>query len=64
MRKLFRHDSTNPAFDIIDSNAALDAVDRFEMIPEGQRMQLYGALTAVIWLGGPRSPYPRELSVA
>jgi hypothetical protein len=64
MRKLFRHDSTNPAFDIIDSHAALDAVDRFEIIPESQRMQLYGALTAVIWLGGHEVALPRELSVA
>ena len=64
MRKLFRHDSTNPAFDIIDSHAALDAVDRFEIIPESQRMQLYGALTVVIWLGGHEVALPRELSVA
>jgi hypothetical protein len=32
--------------------------------PKAQRMQVYGALAAVIWLGGHEVPLPRELSAA
>jgi hypothetical protein len=64
MRRLFRHDPANPAFEIIDARAALRALDRFDRLSEGQRMQVYGALTAVIWLGGHEVPLPRELSAA
>ena len=62
MRRLFRHDPTNPAFELIDARAASRALDEFERLSEGERMQLYGALTAVIWLGGHEVPLPHELS--
>lgn len=62
MRKLFRHDPTNPAFDIIDARAASRAVDRFDRLSESQRLQVYGALAAVIWLGGYEIALPQELS--
>jgi len=63
MRRLFRHDSANPAFQLIDSNAALRAVDRFDDLSDAQQTQVYGALTVVIWLGGHEVALPHELSV-
>jgi hypothetical protein len=64
MRKLFRRDPENPAFELIDASAASHALDRFDRLSEGERMQVYGALTAVIWLGGHEVALPRELSAA
>jgi hypothetical protein len=63
MRKLFRHDASNPAFELIDASAVSRALDHFDKLSEGQRLQLYGALTAVIWLGNHDVALPRELSV-
>jgi hypothetical protein len=62
MRGLFRHDSANPAFDLIDATAAQRALDRFDTLTESQRLQLYGALSAVIWLGEQEIELPRDLS--
>jgi hypothetical protein len=62
MRRMFRHDAANPAFELIDANAAQRAVDHFDTIPENQRLQLYGALSTIIWLGGHEVPLPRGLS--
>jgi hypothetical protein len=64
MRRMLRHDSANPAFELIDATAAQRALDRFETLPESQRLQLYGALSAVIWLGGHEVELPKELSAA
>jgi hypothetical protein len=64
MRRLFRHDAANPAFELIDASAASQALDRFDRLSESERMQVYGALTAIIWLGGHEVVLPRELSVA
>jgi hypothetical protein len=62
MRRLFRHDAANPAFDLIDATAAQRALDAFDTLAESQRLQLYGALSAVIWLGGHEVELPRDLS--
>jgi hypothetical protein len=62
MRSLFRRDGVNPAFELIDADAARRALDRFPTLTERQRLQLYGALTAVIWLGGHEMALPPELS--
>jgi hypothetical protein len=59
---MFRHDAANPAFEIIDANAAQRALDHFDTLPENQRLQLYGALSTIIWLGGHEVPLPRCLS--
>jgi hypothetical protein len=64
MRRLFSQDAANPAFELIDASAASQALDRFDRLSEGERMQVYGALTAIIWLGGHEVALPRELSVA
>jgi hypothetical protein len=64
MRRLFGHDPANPAFELIDARAVSRALDRFDRLSEGQRLQLYGALTAVIWLGGHEVALPLELSAA
>jgi hypothetical protein len=61
MRQLFSHDPANRAFELIDSRAALRALDHFDELSEGQRMQVFGALTAVIWLGGHAVELPRGL---
>jgi hypothetical protein len=64
MRRILRHDAANPAFEIIDAPAAQRALDRFDALPEMHRLQLYGALSAVIWLGGHEVELPRHLSAA
>jgi hypothetical protein len=64
MRRMFRHDPGNPAFELIDAGAAQRALDRFDALSERQRFQLYGALSAVIWLGGHEVPLPPDLAAA
>ena len=64
MRRMFRHDPANPAFELIDAGAAQRALDRFDALSERQRVQLYGALSAVIWLGGHEVPLPPDLAAA
>jgi len=64
MRRMFRHDAANPAFEIIDAGAAQRAVDRFDTLSERQQVQLYGALGAVIWLGGHEVALPHDLMAA
>jgi hypothetical protein len=64
MRRYFRRDGTNPAFDLIDATRAQRALDRFDALPERERMEVYGALSAVIWLGGHELALPRELATA
>jgi hypothetical protein len=64
MRRMFRHDAANPAFELIDARAAQRALDRFDTLSERQTLQLYGALSAVIWLGGHEVPLPPDLAAA
>jgi hypothetical protein len=64
MRRMFRHDPANPAFEIIDAGAAQRAADGFDTLSERQQVQLYGALAAVIWLGGHEVALPRDLMAA
>jgi hypothetical protein len=45
-------DASNPFFEIADRRRVLDQVGRFQELPETSKRQLYGALTAAIWLGG------------
>ncbi len=52
MRRFFADDSANPLFEIVDPVAANGALDGFSTLAERQKLQLYGALTAAIWLGG------------
>lgn len=62
MREYLRHDSSNPVFDIIDPVATGEALNRFSALAEPDRVQLFGALTAAIWLGGHEITLPRELA--
>jgi hypothetical protein len=64
MRRMFRHDAANPAFQLIDAGAAQQALDRFDMLSERQRVQPYGDLSAVIRLGGREVPLPRNVAAA
>jgi hypothetical protein len=52
MRRYLCHDPSNPVFEVVDPVAIQTAVDRFEQLSESQRLQVYGALSAAIWLGG------------
>lgn len=52
MRRFLGEDASSALFDVIDPVATRHALDRFETLRESQRRQLYGALTAAIWLGG------------
>jgi hypothetical protein len=51
MRRFLVEDPENPVFEVLDRPAVIDAVDRFGDLSEPAKLQLYGALTAAIWLG-------------
>jgi hypothetical protein len=59
MRRFLRYDPSNPVFEIIDPVATGAALDGFEHLPQRSKVQLYGALTAAIWLGGHEIALPR-----
>jgi hypothetical protein len=61
MRRFLRYDPSNPVFEIIDPAATEQALDRFEQLPPREKMQLFGALTAALWLGGHEIALPRSL---
>ena len=44
-------DPLNPAWDFIDQRKVLDALDRFASLPTPERRELFGAVTAALWLG-------------
>jgi hypothetical protein len=45
------HDVGNPAWTFIDRQATVDAFERWATLPSRHRQQVFGALTAVLWLG-------------
>jgi hypothetical protein len=57
MRRYFS-DGSNPVFEVLDQRAVLERVGHFTDLPESLRRQLYGALTAALWLGGHEITYP------
>jgi hypothetical protein len=57
MGRYFR-DASNPLFEIVDQRTVVDRVERLDQLPASSRRQLYGALTAAIWLGGHELTYP------
>jgi hypothetical protein len=59
MRRFLRDDPSSSLFEIFDPVATQQALDRFASLTERQRVQLYGALTAAIWLGGYEIALPR-----
>jgi hypothetical protein len=53
-KQVFRallEDRTNPAWELIDREAAVTALERFPSLKPGERRELYGAFTAALWLG-------------
>ena len=44
-------DPSNPVFDLLDRVRVEGAVADFDHLPEPSKTQLYGALTAAVWLG-------------
>lgn len=43
---------TNPVWDLLDRQAAIDALGRYEELGPKQRKELYGAATAACWVAG------------
>jgi hypothetical protein len=43
-------DQNNAAWDVIDRRAALSALERFPALRPAERRELYGAMTAALWL--------------
>lgn len=52
MRRFLVDDRSNPIYSVLDHAAVRRAVEGFEQLTEPQTQQVYGALTAAIWLGG------------
>lgn len=52
MRRHLLGDRSNPVFEVVDRDAVEVALDRFAELGEPAKRQLYGALTAAMWLGG------------
>jgi hypothetical protein len=44
-------DESNPAWEAIDRHRVIDGFARFSDLPKGAQQELYGAITAAIWLG-------------
>jgi hypothetical protein len=63
MRRFLRYDPANPVFEILDPAGVQRALDSFDSLAEGQKHQLYGALTAAIWLGGHEIALPRRAPI-
>jgi hypothetical protein len=51
-RKFLVTDPDHPLYTLIDRDAAVAAVDGIRDLKLMQRIQLFGAVTAAIWLGG------------
>jgi hypothetical protein len=49
-------DPDNPAWELIDQIRALTALDQFGSLDQGSRRELYGAVTAALWLSGDGGP--------
>jgi len=58
MRRYLLGDRSNPVFDVIDRHAVEEALGRFAELTEPAKRQLYGALTAAMWLGGSELTLP------
>jgi hypothetical protein len=52
MRRYLLDEPSNPVFDLLDRTRVEAAVTGFDGLTEASKKQLYGALTAAIWLGG------------
>jgi asparagine synthetase B (glutamine-hydrolysing) len=50
MRRYFS-DASNPVFDVMDRTAVIRALDDFGELPAPAKTQMYGALTAAMWIG-------------
>jgi hypothetical protein len=60
MRRFLRHDPSNRVFEILDPAGIERALDGFANLTGPRRGQLYGALSAAIWLGASEIALPRE----
>ena len=59
MRRFVVDDPSNAVFEIVDPVATARALDGFDGLGNAPKRQLYGALTAAIWLGGSEIALPR-----
>ena len=51
-RSLVIDDPAHPLFDVLDREAVRRAVDGYAELPHLQKVQVFGAYTAGLWLGG------------
>jgi hypothetical protein len=56
-RKFLATDRENPVFEVIERDAAVAAVDNARELTYMQRVELYAAVTAAIWLGQEESSW-------
>jgi hypothetical protein len=56
-RKLLPSDADHPAFELLDRAAIASAIEQAESLTLHGRIQLYGAMTAIVWLGGGDLPW-------
>ena len=59
-RLLVIDDPSHPLFDVLDREAVRRAVDRYVDLPHLQKQQVFGALTAGLWLGQHEEPLYRS----
>jgi len=59
MRRFVVDDPSNAVFEIVDPVATARALDGFDGLGNAPKRQLYGGLTAAIWLGGSEIALPR-----
>ena len=56
MRRHLLDDPANPVFEVLDRARVATAIGRFDELPDTAKIQLYGALTAAMWLGRAELP--------
>ena len=64
MRRYLLDDPSARHFELFDREAVQQSLDRFAGLGESKKAQLYGALTAAIWLGGHEIALPRGIGYA
>ncbi len=61
MRRYLLEDPSGRLFEIFDRGALQNSLDRFAGLSDAHKLQLYGALTAALWLGGHEIALPRGI---
>jgi hypothetical protein len=51
MRKYLVDDTSNPVHELVDRSRVAALLERFAELTDAAKRQMYGALSAAIWLG-------------